>query len=435
MPVAGARRLRRDVVGWCLFDFANSSYTTLITTVAFSVYFREAVAGAHDRNGDLLWGLAGIAVNVVLIATSPMLGAVADRSGLKKRFLLLTVVQTVVATALLATVGPGQVTRAMILYGIASVGFEGGYIFYNAFLPEVSTPGTSGRISSLAWGLGFLGGLASLVACAPFLSAPLLDPSGSVDPVSARGYRTSFAVVAAFFALFSIPTMLFLRDTPSVGPRPPWTDYPALGLRRVAETLRHLRRYREAAKYVVAYVCFFGGINSVIRFSAIYASRTFGIHGQELVALFVFTNLVAVPGTLLAGWLADRLGHRRTLAGTLLLWVGVALVGATATGKAAFWTMAAGAAIGMGSTQAVGRSFMSFLAPPEREAEFFGFHLLAGQVGSIVAFLVFGLVSSGSGDQRLAVLWTVPFFVAGLAIVLSIRESAAPGASGPPVGP
>lgn len=414
-------------MGWCCFDFANSSFTTLISTVAFSVYFREAVVGSADARGDLYWGLAGIVVNVVLIFTSPILGALADHSGRKKRFLLLTVVQTVAATALLCFVQPGNVGLALLLYGIAAVGFEGGYVFYNAFLPEVSTPATVGRISALAWGVGFLGGLASLLACAPFLSRPLTDVGGLLDPVSAAGYRTAFLVVAAFFAAFSVPTLVLLPRDRAVGGLARPRDYLFVGFRRVLDTLAHLRAYRETAKFFLAYVCFFGGINTVIRFSAIYASQTFGIKGIELLLLFVFTNLVAVPGTLAAGSLADRLGHRRTLALSLVLWIAVALLGATARQQWAFWLMAAGAAIGMGSTQSIGRSLMARLSPAERESEFFGFYVMAGQVGSILAFLTFGLISTGSGDQRLAVLWTVPFFAVGLALVLTIRDSAETG--------
>lgn len=411
-------------MGWCAFDFANSSYTTLITTVAFSVYFREAVVGAHEPKGDLLWGLAGIAVNVVLIATSPVLGAMADHSGRKKRLLLATVVQTVVATALLGFIAPGQVGLALALYVVASVGFEGGYVFYNAFLPEISTPENIGRISGMAWGVGFIGGLVSLLACAPFIGRPLTDPAGAVDPASATGYRISFLVVAAFFALFSIPTFAVLKETPPPGRATRAGEFVLIGFRRVGETLRHLGRHRETAKFVLAYVFFFGGINTVIRFSAIYASRTFDIRGRELVWLFVFTNLVALPGTLAAGWLADRIGQRRALTVTLVLWVAVVVTGALATQRAMFWLMASGAAIGMGSTQAVGRSFMAELSPGDRESEFFGFYVLAGQVGSILAFLTFGLVSSGSGDQRLAVLWTLPFFVAGLLLTLWVRDPA-----------
>jgi UMF1 family MFS transporter len=413
------------VLGWCAFDFANSSYTTLITTVAFSRYFRFAVVGASDPNGDLLWSVAGILVNVVLILTSPVFGAIADFSGRKKRWLLVTTAQTVGATALLALVGPGDVGLALVLYVVATIGFEGGYVFYNAFLPEVSTPRTVGRVSGLAWGVGFLGGLLSLAVCAPLLARPLVDAAGGIDPEAARGYRTSFLLVAAFFALFAVPTFLFLPETPSTRRLRGVAEYAYTGFARVGDTLRHLRRFPETAKFVLAYLCFFGGINTVIRFAAIYASQTFGIEGKAQIWLFLFTNLVAVPGTLFAGRLADRIGQRRALLATLVLWIGVALAGALARTQLAFWGMAAGAAIGMGSSQAVSRSFMARISPRSRESEFFGFYTLAGQVGSIVAFLTFGLVSRGSGDQRLAVLWTLPFFVGGMLLCWSIDEERA----------
>lgn len=422
-----ARRafLRKDVLGWCAFDFANSSYTTVITTAAFSLYFREAVVGASNASGDLYWSLSGVAVNVILIMTSPVLGALADFSGRKKALLGVTVAQTVGGCALLALVGPGDVWLAVVVYVIATVGFEGGYVFYNAFLPEITDASTSGRVSALAWGLGFIGGLVSLVACAPFIGAPLTDASGAVDPSSAAGYRTAFLVVAGFFLVFAIPTFLWLKESPALGSLPRWRDHATVGFRRVGNTLSHLRRYRETAKYVVGYLFFFGGVNVVIKFAAIFASRSFGIKGSELVLLFIFTNIVAVPGTLAAGWLADRIGQKIALIMTLVLWTGVAVTGALAHSKPAFWAMAAGAAIGMGSTQSIARSYMAMLVPRDRETEFFGFYVMAGQVGSILSFLVFGMVSAGSGDQRLAVLWTVPFFAVGLAFIAWINEARA----------
>jgi UMF1 family MFS transporter len=413
------------VLGWCAYDFANSSYTTLITTVAFSRYFRFAVVGESDPNGDLLWSLAGILVNLVLILTSPVFGAIADFSGRKKRWLLFTTIQTVGATALLAIVGPGDVGLALVLYVVATIGFAGGYVFYNAFLPEVSTPRTVGRVSGLAWGVGFIGGLVSLAVCVPLLARPLVDAAGGIDPEAVRGYRTSFLVVAGFFALFAVPTFLFLPETASSRRLRSLAGYAHAGFARVGDTLRHLRRFPETAKFVLAYLCFFGGINTVIRFAAIYASQTFGIEGSDLVMLFLFTNLVALPGTLLAGWLADRIGQRRALLWTLVLWVGVALAGAFARTQLQFWLMAAGAAIGMGSSQSISRSFMARISPTSRESEFFGFYTLAGQAGSIVAFLTFGLVSRGSGDQRLAVLWTLPFFVVGMLLCWSLDEGRA----------
>jgi UMF1 family MFS transporter len=417
------RLLRKEVVGWCAFDFANSSFTTLIVTVAYSVYFRDAVVGAGNPLGDWYWGLSGILVNVLVILTSPLLGALADYSGRKKRYLGITVIQTVTATAALAFVGPGDIFWGMALFVIASIGFEGGYVFYNAFLPEIADSKSAGRISALAWGTGFAGGLVSVAACLPLIGRALVGPDGLIDPDAVTGYRTSFVVVALFFALFSLPTFLWLRESRAQGSYSRLTEYAAVGFRRVAETLSHLRRYRETAKFVLAYVFFFGGVNVVIKFSAIFVARSFGVQGASLAVLFIITNLIALVGTLLAGWLADAIGQKVALLSTLTLWTAVALVGAFGEGRAALWLMAAGASVGMGSTQSIARALMARFAPPARETEFFGFYVLAGQSGSILAFFVFGAVSSASGDQRLAILWTVPFFVVGF-VILALVDAA-----------
>src|SRR5262249_27953991 len=152
---------RKAVVAWCLFDFANSSYTTLIMTAVYSVYFRDAVVGASGNRGDRLWGFANFLAMGVVALLSPVLGALSDYSGRRKFFLVATSVQTIAATALLAFVGPGSVISGVVLYVIATIGFEGGYVFYNAFLPSVSTPASIGRISGWAWAVGYAGGLLS----------------------------------------------------------------------------------------------------------------------------------------------------------------------------------------------------------------------------------------------------------------------------------
>ncbi len=414
---------RKDVLAWCLFDFANSSYTTVITTVAFSVYFRDVILGRGDPRADFLWGLSGVLVCVAVILASPVFGALADYSGRKKRWLAWTVAQTVLATAAFVLLGPGDVGLAVFLYVVATIGFEGGYVFYNAFLPEISTPENVGRISSLAWGCGFLGGVASLLACIPFLKRPLLDAGGAIQAAGVAGFRASFFLVAVFFALFSAPTLLILRDRPAhvVLQRP--AEYLWVGFRRVGTTLSHLRLLPQTGLYVLAYVCFFGGVNTVIKFSGLFATQTFHFTAAELVTLIIVSNVVAVPGTLAAGWLADRIGLKWGLSATLLLWVGVAALGVLGQARWTLWVMAGAAGIGMGSTQSIGRALMSELTPPSRESEFFGFYTLAGQVGSIAAIFLFGAISSGSGNQRLAVLWTTPFFLTGLGFLLLVRPA------------
>jgi UMF1 family MFS transporter len=196
---------RLAVSSWCLFDFANSSYTTLIMTVVYSVYFRDAVVSATDNRGDRLWGLANFLAMAVVALTSPILGAFSDYSGRRKFFLIATTLQTVVATALLVFVGPGDVVSGIVLYVVATIGFEGGYVFYNSFLPDVSTPKTIGRVSGWAWAIGYAGGLLSLALCAPLIKRSLKDAQGALDAIAVSNRRFSFLVVAAFFLVSRSP--------------------------------------------------------------------------------------------------------------------------------------------------------------------------------------------------------------------------------------
>jgi len=410
---------RRATAAWCLFDFANSPFTTIIITFAFAIYFREVVVHAPDNRSDLLWGVTNFLAMVTLVAASPVLGALADFSGRKKRFLMASTLLAVACTVPLYWVGPGDVLVSMALVTLGMIGFEAGYVFYNAFLPEVSKPEKVGAVSGWGWGAGYVGGLLFMLLAMPLLRQPLSEPAG----VSA--YRTCFLLVAVWFLVFALPAFFWLRESPPRGRAEHWGQYVTIGLGRVRDTLVHLRRYRETAKYILASTCFTDGISTVALYGGLYARTTIGFSAAEYVWLGVVLNLVAVPGALGAGYLADRIGPKRTIVATLVLWVCVVIGGCLAPNKAAFWMVAFGAAIGMGGTQAVGRSFMAQITPPERQAEFFGFYVLSGKFASMFGPLVFGAVSSWSGTQRLAMLSLLPFFLAGLVLMLSIDEKRA----------
>jgi UMF1 family MFS transporter len=261
--------------------------------------------------------------------------------------------------------------------------------------------------------------LLCLLAAKPWLDKPLSSAEG------VAAYQASFLFVAAWFLAFSVPAFLWLRESAPIGRLAHWQDYVSLGVRRVGETLSHLRRYRETAKYVLASLLFTDGITTVVSFAGIYATTTIGFSNQELVLLFLVLNIIALPGSLAAGYAADWIGAKRTIIATLVLWMGVVAIGYLATGRAAFWTMAAFAAFGMGSTQAVGRSFMAQISPPERQSEFFGFYVLSGKFASMFGPLLFGSISHWTGSQRLAVLSLLPFFVLGLVLMLWIDEKRA----------
>jgi len=420
---SGPKRLA--VASWCLFDFANSSYTTLIMTVVYSVYFRDAIVGAGDNRGDRLWGFANFVAMGLVAVTSPILGAFSDYSGRRKFFLVLTTIQTVIATAALYFVGPGDVVGGIVTYVVASIGFEAGYVFYNAFLPDVSTPQTIGRVSGWGWAIGYAGGLLSLALCFPLIRRPLRDAAGALDVAAVSDRQLSFLLVAAFFLAFALPAFIWLRESAPQGRLSGLREYVTVGFRRTADTLGHLNRYRETGKFILASLFFTDGITTVISFSAIYATTTFHFSSADLVVLFLVLNVVAFPGSLIAGYLADRLGPKTTLVASLWLWVLTILVGFAAQNRATFLVMACLAAVGMGSTQAVGRSFMAQITPPSRESEFFGFYVLSGKFASMFGPLVFGFVSEATGSQRLAVLSLLPFFLVGLALMAAVDEKRA----------
>ncbi len=416
---------RRATVGWCLFDFANSSYTTLIITVAFAVYFRQVVVNATDNRADQLWGVANFIAMLAVALASPVLGALADFSGRRRFFLIATTLLSVAATALLYWVGPGDIGAAMTLFVLGTFGFEAGYVFYNAFLPDVSTPQTVGRVSGVGWAVGYAGGLLCLLAARPLIEQPLKDALGRISAPGVAAYQLSYLLVAAFYFVFALPAFFWLRESAPQGRLQGWKEYATIGFRRAGDTLAHLRQYRETAKYIVASLLFTDGITTVVSFAGIYATTTMGFSNRELVLLFLVLNIVALPGSLAAGYLADWIGPKRTIVLTLILWMGVVVTGCLATTKTVFWIMSFGAAIGIGSTQAVGRSFMAQLSPPARQSEVFGFYVLSGKFASMFGPLVFGSISRWSGSQRLAVLSLLPFFVAGLLIMLWINEGRA----------
>ena len=415
-PPAG----RREVLAWCLYDFANSAFPTLITTVAYSVYFKQVVAGGGGR-GDFLWGLSlSLAMMLALLVTPP-LSAVADRRGARKRMLLAYTGVCVGATALLAGVGPGMVGAGMILFVAATIGFEGGQVFYNAFLPDVSTPTTVGKVSGWGWGLGYLGGLLCL-----FLVKPLL--SGGFAPENLPLFRASFAAVAAFYAVFPLPLIFWLRESRPAGGGPsPGSASPAGAFRELWRTFLSLREREGALRFLLAFLLYNDGIVTVISFSSIYAVTTLGFSMEETLTLFIAVQLSAGAGAFAFGYLADAWGARRTVLLTLANWCIVVIAAYFTTAKTAFFLISLLAGVSLGSSQAASRSLLASYVPPGGTAQTYAFYGACGKMSSILGPLVFGGVSALTGDQRAAILSVLFFFVAGGALLWTTPDPGNPG--------
>jgi MFS transporter, UMF1 family len=414
---------RREIVAWAMFDFANSSYTTIIVTVAFGNFFAQLIA--PKGQGDFLWGTAIAISNLFVLLLSPIVGSIADDSGRKKWFLGLTYAMCVVGTALLWFVVPGRVALGLALVVVSFVGFSFGENLTAAFLPEISTPKTIGRISGLGWGLGYFGGLGSLL-----LVRPLIAGGWKVENLP--NLRLAWLATAVFFLIAALPTFLFLRER-AVRTSRPVAEYVRAGFRRLGDTAQSIRDFSELARFLSVFFVFSCGLTSVFAFSGIFASQTLGFTNDELIVLFLVLQLSAAGGAFLFGFVQDRLGAGLTIRVALVLWIivcagtylcgdGRSVVAFGLTGKQLFWGVGLLSGLGIGSLQSASRGMVGLFSPTEKSGEFFGFWGLAGKGAYMIGPFLFGLIASAT-SQRTAMLSTSLFFLLGLIGMRWVDES------------
>lgn len=401
----------REVFSWCMYDFANSAFPTLIVTVAYSVYFKTIVAGGGGR-GDLLWGIALSMAMILSVSITPPLSAVADKRSTRKRFLVLFAYICVLATALLANVTAGMIFAGMALFIIATGAFESSLIFYNSFLPDVSTPRTVGKVSGWGWGLGYLGGLLCL-----FLVKPLL--AGGFSQENLPLFRMSFVAVAGFYGLFTIPLIFWLRETKGNTIKP--NEKGAFA--ELWNTLQDTRKTPGAIRFLIAFFLYNDGIVTVISFSSIYAVSTLKFSMGEVLGLFIMVQVSAGVGAFALGYLVDAWGARKTILLTLVNWCVVVIVAYFTETKYVFLGISLLAGLSLGSSQSASRSLMASYIPEKRSAQSFSFYGICGKMSSVLGPLVFGGVSALTGEQRTAILSVLVFFLVGGALLWLTPET------------
>lgn len=404
----------REIVSWCLYDFANSAFSVNITTVVFGRYFQQFVVEGDAKLGSLLWGIAISSSMLVIGLASPVLGAMADLSGGKKRGLLIFTAASVVATAALWFVKPGDVALGMILFVAANIGWSGSFSFYNGFLPEITTERNVGRVSSMGFAWGYIGGLACLGVCLPLLWRPWTPET--LGPV-----RASFIVAAAFYAIFSIPILAWLRERSPRGAALSPAALARQGFARLGETFKHVKRFEDLFKFLVAFLIYNDAIETVIYFSPVFASEVLGFTDAEVLYLFAAVQATAFAGAWGLAALTDRIGAFRMVALSLVVWCVLTGWAYFITVKALFWVMALTAGLVLGPCQAASRSLMSLFVPAGRSAEFFGFFSISGKFSAILGPLVFGWTTYAFGSHRAGLLSTLAFFFAGLALLFTVN--------------
>lgn len=407
---------RREITSWCLYDFANSAFTTLVVTFIFSQFYTRVIA-EDVIHGTVMWSRAVMISAVIVALSMPVAGAIADFSRRKKLFLFIATLVTIVFTVLLFFMGPGMAFEAAVIFIIANVAYEAGQALYNAFLPEISTQKNSGRISGYGWALGYVGGLAALAIALSMVQGSWL-PDAAYFSV-----RATNLLVAIWFTLFSVPLFLFLRERGTS--RPPDDGlYVREGVRRVLDTFRHLRRYREAGKMLLARLIYNDGLVVIFSFGAIYATSVFGMDTADAIKLGITLNVAAAIGAFGLGFLNDVIGGKWTIAITLVVLIIATAFGATAETPTGFWIAAVGIGLMVGPNQAASRSLLASMIPSEKHGEFFGFFAFSGKLASVAGPFVYGTVVLLTENHRYAMGSIIIFFVVGLLLLLSVDEKA-----------
>jgi UMF1 family MFS transporter len=408
----------REILGWCMYDVADSAFTTIIVTVLYAPYFSKIVVG-NSREADFLWGLAASVSELFVALIAPILGAIADFSGSRKKFLGLCAATIILFTASLYFVGPGMTYLGFWLYIIANVGFAGGGVFIDSFLPGISTESNAGRISGRKWAMGYLSGLVCLAICFPLANNNIVD---NATPEQISQARLIPVVVAVYYALAVIPTFLWLRERSVPRPLPPGESYLTIGFKQLRQTLRHIRHYRELFKLLIAFLVYNDGVVTVIYFAALYATTTIGFTAGDLTIMFIALNVVAAAGAFGFGWIADRIGQKRTIYISLVLWLAAVTLAYFSYSKTSFYVVAMLAGLGLGSCQSVTRSLLALFTPKQNAAEFFGFLGIAGKALAFLGPIIFGTISKQTGSQRPAILAVGAFFVIGMILLAFVNE-------------
>jgi MFS transporter, UMF1 family len=409
---------KREVFGWAMYDFANSGYTTVVLTAVFNAYF-VGVAANNAEWATLAWTLALGMSSLVVMLTMPALGAFADLRAAKKRLLMLTTLGCVVATLGLAQVGRGDVALAVVAVVVSNTFYAYGESLIAAFLPELATRDAMGRVSGWGWSFGYFGGMLSLGSCLGYV----LWAQGQGIPAT-EFVPVTMIITAAVYGAASLATFTLLPERA----RPQLASTDAGGFRaslaRLGQTWRRAREYVDFCWLLACGAAYQAGISVVIALAAVYAEQVLGFKQSDTMTLVFLVNIAAALGAFVFGMVQDRLGHKLTLALTLVGWIVMTVLAAIAQGPALFWVAAVIAGLCMGSSQSAGRAMAGVFAPASHLAEFFGLWTFATRLAAIIGPVTYGLVTwLTSGNHRVAIVSTALFFVVGLLFLVPMNIS------------
>ncbi len=410
---------RRELRSWAMYDWANSAFATTVMAAVLPIYYLQ-VAG-NTLPGVVAaayWAYTAATALAIIALISPVLGAMADYMGAKKRFLAGFMLLGVVATFGLAFVGPGQWVRASTLYIFGNIGFTGSIVFYDSLLPHIASDREMDRVTTGGWAMGYVGGGLLLVLNAVMLTHPELF--GLADAAAAS--RAAFATVAAWWLLFSIPVLRNVPEPPRrvepgevgrAGARP---NPVRIGFRRLTETVGELRQYRQLALLLVAFFFYSDGIGTIIKMATAYGSQI-GLPNGALIGALLLVQFVGVPFTFAFGALADRIGTKNGIILALAVYTGISIFGYFVTKTWHFFALAFAVGMVQGGAQSLSRGLFASMIPRAKSSEFFAFFSVFDKMAGILGPVIWGVATQLTGSSRVGILSIIGLFIVGIVLL------------------
>ncbi len=410
------RVLNSGVIAWSMYDFANSAFATTVMAGFFPIFFKQYWSlGTDVTTSTFYLGLANSVAGIVVAAASPLLGAIADTGGNRRKFLLFFTMMGIVMTGALSLVAQGDWPFAAALFVIAIIGFSGANTFYDSLILCVTRPSRADFVSAFGYALGYLGGGILFALNVAMTQSPQFF--GLSD--AGEAVRWSFLMVAVWWAVFAIPLFVFVREPAATGA--PGRDAIAGGLRQMAATFRHIRSLRVVALFLAGYWLYIDGVGTIISMAVDYG-LSIGFDSGTLIVALLITQLVGFPAAIAFGVIGERYGAKSGIFAGIAVYIGVVVWAYQMNTAEEFYVLAAIIGLVQGGVQSLSRSLYSRLIPTDKSAEFFGFYNMIGKFATFLGPAVMGSVSLVTGNPRYSILSLIAFFVAGAVILYFVDE-------------
>jgi UMF1 family MFS transporter len=414
----GGRRVTKQERSWILYDCANSAQTLIVTTAILPIFFKTyAAAEMADEQSTFWWGLGNTIAAILVAIMAPILGAVADHRGVKKKLFTVFLIGGVCATAALSFVSEGAWELCLVIYAFSTIGFYGAVVFYDSFLVDVAESKRMDWISSLGFAWGYVVSTVPYIVCMVLISK--YEAIGFDSPVPAT--RIAFVITAVWWFVLSIPMLRNVEQKYFV----PASDHPVReSLERLVQTIRDIPQYRHLFLFLLAYFLYIDGVHTIYKMATSFGIDV-GIETSELMKILLYTQLVAFPFAMLYGRLAAIFTAKRMILVGIGTYFVVTVLAYNISASWHFWVLATLVGTAQGGIQSLSRSFYGKLVPKEKSAQFFGFYDIFGKFAAILGPVMVGGFGLLAGDSRAGVFSLIILFLIGGLLLLKVDETKA----------